>query len=305
MLNTLQKLWHHAFLKGRPAVSLSLFRLGVAITVATHVIPTLLVLPDTYLSTALKEKNGTFFPSFILNLVEKSPDGLVYLMTGLFYLFGFSFLIGFRSQLSCILMTFVCYYFYALNSLHIGTLSWDILLVTLFLMGLTNYPGDFFSVDAWLRKKKPPLRPFFIQRLLQLQLAWTYFYTGLGKIYPGNWLQDNPYYDLMNYPPEGVIKDFWLRSFLAVRPELCYWLGIAVIAMEMGISVLLFPRPTRAFAMACGIFFHFLLVWTMHVPTIFFFLFIPQFLLFIPHERWFRFHKVPGSSDPSEEPGTL
>ena len=63
----------------------------------------------------------------------------------------FCFLIGLFAQISCILMTACCYYFYALNSFQIGTLSWDILLVTLFLMCVTPYHGDYFSVDALRR----------------------------------------------------------------------------------------------------------------------------------------------------------
>ena len=93
-------------------------------------------------------------------------------------------------------MTACCYYFYALNDFHIGTLSWDILLVTLFVMCLTPYHGDYFSMDA-LRKgdagayRRP--RPFFIQRLLQMQIASTFFYTALYKTTAqGNWFKDNP-----------------------------------------------------------------------------------------------------------------
>ena len=288
MLKKFLELWDRLFLRERPSVSLGFFRIAVAVTVGTHVIPTLIPIADNYLHAAFKEKNTSFFPLWILGLIEKSPDQLVWLMTGLFFLFWFSFLVGFCSQASCILMTLCCYYFYALNSLHIGTLSWDILLVTLFLMCLTEYHGDYFSVDALLRKKRgepPPLRPFFIQRLLQFQLAWTYFYTALCKVSPGNWLSDNPYYYLMNSPEGGVIRHFWFRRYLASHPELCYSIGIAVILAEFLVSALLFLPRLRLLAIAYGLLFHVLLLVTMHVPTIFFFLFPSQFLLFISPEK--------------------
>ena len=186
-------------------------------------------------------------------------------------------------------MTCVCYYFYALNAFHIGTLSWDIFLVTLFLMCVTGYHGDYYSVDAWLRKKRgiqAPTRPFFIQRLLQMQIAQTYFYTVLYKITAdGNWLRDNPMYYLYNYPPEGVTKQFLFRSFLAVRPSLCYFLGIAVVIVELSMPFLLFVRRTRILGIILGCFFHIMLVVTLHVPTIFFFQFIPQLLLFLDPEK--------------------
>jgi hypothetical protein len=209
MLKTIAQIWGRIFLEERSSISLGFFRIAAAVTVGTHVIPTLIPMADNYLAMAFKEKNAVFFPLWILELVEKSPDGIVRLMAILFCIFWFSFLLGFRAQGSCVLMTLTGYYFYALNSLHIGTLSWDILLVTLFLMGLTGYHGDHFSVDAWLRARRgtqPPNRPFFIQRLLQCQLAWTYFYTALCKVTPGNWLTDNPYYYLMNNPGGGVIR---------------------------------------------------------------------------------------------------
>jgi predicted DCC family thiol-disulfide oxidoreductase YuxK len=47
---------------------------------------------------------------------------------------------------------------------------------------------------------------------------------------------------------------------------------------------LLFWRKTRPYAIAWGFLFHVLLLATMHVPTIFFFLFPPQLLLFVDPE---------------------
>ncbi len=289
MLKKISEFWHRLFLEERSSISLGFFRIAVAVTVGTHVIPTLIPMADNYLATAFKETNTSFFPVWILAVVEKSPDGIVWLMAGLFYVFWFSFLIGFSAQMSCILMALTCYYFYALNSLHIGTLSWDILLVTLFLMCLTGYHGDHFSADAWLRARRgiaPPKRPFFIQRLLQFQLAWTFFYTALCKITPGNWLTDNPYRYLMNNPDGGVIRRFWFRDYLAAHAGLCYAIGLGVIIAEFLVSILLFLPRVRYVAIAYGLFFHVLLLLTMHVPTIFFFLFPPQFLLFIPPEKW-------------------
>ncbi len=287
-LKKLSSFWNKAFLEERPSIGLSFFRIFVAFTVGAHIIPTLLHLDDNYLHTAFREKNTSFFTPLVLALVEKSPDGFVLFMTALFYAALFLFAVGLFSQLSCILMAVGCYYFYALNSLHIGTLSYDILLVTLFLMCITNYHGDFFGLDS-LRRPDPfayrKKRPFFVQRLLQLQIASTYFYTALCKFtVDGNWFTGNPIYHLLNSVPQSVVKHFPLRNFFAASPELCKLIGIVMIFCELSLPFLLFIKRTRVFAIIAGFLFHVMLVVTLHVPTIFFFLFPPQLLLFIDPE---------------------
>ena len=280
--------WERAFLAERPSLSLGLFRVAVSATVGLHIFPTFLHMDDNYLSTAFREYNPMFFTRGVLEWVDRNPDWFVWLMAGVFAVAWLAFLLGAFTQIAGIVMNLGCYYFYARNCLHIGTLSYDILLVTIFLMVVTPYPGDSFSLDALIRGDAQPWRrrrPIFIQRLLQLQLAATYFCTGLCKwTAQGNWLTDNPYYYLVHSPPMGVIKEFPGREFLAARPDLCYAIGIGVILCEMTLPLWLFWRKSRPFAIAAGFVFHILIVVTMHVPTIFLFLFPPMFLLFVEPE---------------------
>ena len=277
--------WHQLFLEERPSIGLSFFRICVALTVGLHVIPTFFHLDDNYFSTALKSLNTDFFPVAVVQWVQQSPDILVIAFVWAFVITWFCFLIGLFAQINCILMTACCYYFYALNCFHIGTLSWDILLVTLFLMCVTPYHGDYFSIDA-LRSNDAGRwqlqRPFFIQRLLQLQIASVYFFTGLYKITgAGNWITGNPVYYLMNYPVQGVTKNFLLKEWMAVHPQLCYVTGLLIVAAELMMPFLLFNRKTRRAAIVLGFCWHILLILTLDVPTIFFFLFPAQLLLFI------------------------
>ncbi len=289
----LSRLWHHAFLRRRPTVSLGLFRFAVAFTVGCHMIPSFFHMDDNYLATAFKTKNFSFFPVTILQTVERSPDWLIWAFMWIFLASLTTFTLGLYSQASCILMTLTCYYFYALNNFHIGTLSFDILLVTLFLMCLTGYHGDFLSLDSLRRGHPAPyrrLRPYVVQRLLQLQLIWTFWFTALNKISAGgNWLTDKPYYYLMHYPAIGVVRAFPLRHWLAQQPGFCYGLGMACVVMEFLIPLLwLIPR-TRAIGISLGILFQLMLWRTLHVPTIFLFLCPPMMLLFVRPElvvRW-------------------
>lgn len=289
MFTNVAKIWHQLFLEERSSIGLSFFRIAVALTTAFHVIPSFFQLEDNYLSLGLKEVNESFFTGQVLELVRQSPDWFVIAFVVLFCVSAFTFLIGLFSQISCILLTLSCYYFYALNSFHIGTLSWDILLVTLVLMCITPYHGDYFSADALIRKDERAYlrpRPFFIQRLLQIQIASTFFYTALYKITArGNWLNDNPVYYLMNYPPDGVTKHFLLKDWMASNPAFCYWTGIFIVVMELLLPFLLFYPRSRRSAICLGFFFHVILILTLDVPAIFFFLFPAQMLLFIHPER--------------------
>ncbi|MGE0268400.1 MAG: DCC1-like thiol-disulfide oxidoreductase family protein [Candidatus Omnitrophota bacterium] len=284
-------MWNKLFLEERSSLGLSFFRIACAFTVISHVIPSFFHMEDNYLSTAYKEFNTSFFPVYTVEWIMGSPDWLICFFVWIFCLFSFFFLIGFLCQISAILTTIASYYFYALNSFHVGTLSWDILLVTLFLMCLVPYHGDYFSVDC-LRREGGGFRqrrPYFIQRLLQLQIGFTFFYTALWKIYPeGNWLDENPIYYLMHKPPAGVTKWFLLRDYLKTQPELCYWIGIGIIVTELMMIFLLFWRKTRISALYMGVFFHIVLILTLDVPATFFFLFPAQLLLFIDPDKLIR-----------------
>ena len=281
-----KKLWSRLFLEERPSLSLSVFRMVVALTTWSVVFPSLVHLEELYFQGSFRELNPNFFPWWFLDLVQKSPDGLVTIFATLFHVSSLMLLMGLFSQLSCILMTMSCYYFYALNAFHVSTLSWDILLVTLVLMCVTGYHGDYFSMDCLVREGgETPWarrRPFFVQRLLQMQLGFTFFYTALYKITAeGNWLTDNPLYYILNYPPPGVTKTFLLRDFVQTMPNFLYWVGIGIVVLEILTLFLLFWRPTRISAIYLGIFFQFILFLTLDVPATFFFLFPAMFLLFI------------------------
>lgn len=285
----LARIWDRAFLERRSTVSLGLFRIAAAVTVGAHMIPSFFHMDENYLATAFRTQNYSFFPPGILKAAAASPDAAVWAWTALFFAAWTAFLLGLYSQLSCILMTLACYFFYARNDYHIGTLSFDILLVTLFLLCLTGSHGDFLSLDSLRRGKDGAhhrLRPIAIQRLLQLQLALTFFYTALSKISAGgNWIKDNPYYYLMRYPDIGVVRHFPGREWLAGQPAVCSALGGGLLIFEMLLPFLLFYPRTRTFAIIAGIAFQFMLWLTLHVPTIFLFLFPPLMLLFIPPER--------------------
>ena len=139
--------WNRLFLEERASLSLSLFRMAVAFTVITHVIPSFFHMGDNYLSSAFKEHNASFFPIYVIEWIMASPEWVIYGFVWMFCIFSFFFFVGFLSQFSAIMTTVCCYYFYALNSFHVGTLSWDILLVTMFfnVLGALSWRLLFFG----------------------------------------------------------------------------------------------------------------------------------------------------------------
>ncbi len=285
MFSFIQKSWQRLILNERPSLSLGLFRIAVAFTTWSAVFPSLVHYKQNYFPEAFKTFNYTFFPKDFVLLVQESPEWMITAFVVLFCVSSFTMFIGLLSQISCILMTACCYYFYALNSYHVSTLSWDILLVNLFLMCVTSYPGDYFSVDALFKRDElayKRLRPYFLQRMLQFQIAFMFFYTALYKTTAqGNWINDNPLFYVFNYPPDGVTKTFLLKDYLVGMPQLVYGLGLGIVAVEFLMIILLFNRKTRVMAIYCGVIFHILLMLTLDVPATFFFLFPAQLMLFI------------------------
>jgi predicted DCC family thiol-disulfide oxidoreductase YuxK len=93
----------------------------------------------------------------------------------------------------------------------------------------------------------------------------------------------------MHYPPIGVVRDFPLRTWLGQHPSLCSGLGIVLIIFEFTMPFFWFLPRTRAVAISLGVAFQLMLWLTLHVPTIFLFLFPSMMGLFISPEtlvRW-------------------
>ncbi|MBI3320768.1 MAG: DUF393 domain-containing protein [Candidatus Omnitrophica bacterium] len=89
----------------------------------------------------------------------------------------------------------------------------------------------------------------------------------------------------MHYPPIGVVREFPLRAWLGQHPLLCHQLGVALVIFEVTVPFLWFIPRARPLGIVLGILFQLMLWATLHVPTIFLFLFTPMMLLFIRPEQ--------------------
>ena len=285
LIERLGRDWRHLFLEERPSVFLSIFRITTGLSAAVHVIPTLLKLDENYLSTAFRLENIYFFPPAFIEWVRQSPDFLIVFLAVLFVISCLFFTVGFFSQFSCMVLTTLCFYFYALNSLQIGTLEFEALLSVLCLLCLVPYHGDYFSLDAALginRNAGKP-RPFFFPRFLQLQLLFVTFYAGVHKITgDGNWLTANPIQLLLSQEVStGIFRHFPMRPYLASNTSLCYALGIFVVIFELSFIFLLACRQTRKAVVVAGLIFYSTSTMLMHIPIMLFFLLSGWVLLWL------------------------
>ncbi len=277
--------WNRFFLEEGPSVFLSFFRITTGLSAAVHVIPTLLKLDENYFSTAFRTKNIYFFPPAFIEWVRQSPDPLVVCLAVLFVISALFFTVGLFSQGSCLALTALCFYFYALNSLQIGTLEFEALLSVLCLLCVVPYHGDYFSLDAalGLNRNAGKPRPVFIQRLLQLQLGFVTFYAGLHKITgDGNWLTANPIQLLLSQEiSTGIFRNFPMRSWLASNTSFCRALGLFVVMFELSFIFLLACRKTRKTAIVAGLIFYFISTVFMHIPIMLLFLLSGWVLLWL------------------------
>lgn len=116
--------------------------------------------------------------------------------------------------------------------------------------------GRALSLDALLRRRRglevPALVCAFPLRLLQLEIAQVYFFSGLHKLAAGGWA-DGAALSLTLRSRWATDAGFALGT--AAPPWLLAALGTATLAFELGAPVLLFTR-FRPWAVGAGILFH-------------------------------------------------
>ena len=127
--------------------------------------------------------------------------------------------------------------------------------------------GAVFSIDAWLKNNKlkrlgryidqAPMIPIFALRLIQIQIAFVYFISGIKKFGSGSWNRGSAiYYSLST---DNYSRSDWLNSvFLDGRMGYEFTkIGTYVtLYWETFFWLLVLWRPTRWLAIVVGVLMH-------------------------------------------------
>jgi hypothetical protein len=164
--------------------------------------------------------------------------------------------------------------------------------------------GATWSVDAWLRDRwqstalpQPWTRPRYIEpwsvRLMQIQIAFMYLFTGLTKLADvrpdaqwgwwrprGDWLDGNALYWVLN----DVALTRWSFAQFPVPLFACKLLTWGTLFFEIFFPLLVLFRWTRGMTLLAGVALHLGILLTMEIGW-FSQVTLCWYLLFVPGER--------------------
>jgi hypothetical protein len=125
--------------------------------------------------------------------------------------------------------------------------------IGLFYLAVSPLP-DAMSLDWWRRKRRPrfPDLSGFLRRVLQLHLCLIYLFSGLTKSVGSGWWNGRNLWVALTRPPFDVIDP----RFLAAAKSLFPIGGIAIVMIELGYAVFIWPRRTRAIWLVAVISMH-------------------------------------------------
>lgn len=154
--------------------------------------------------------------------------------------------------LSLLLLTWV-YCIDSLNEKTAQTISIIALSVLLFTPCNARY-----SLDHWLRRRagkpeEPGVTSIFAQRLLQIEFAQIYFFSGIAKMTNPEWVNGSVFYRVLNgrlATPLGIYISSFDPNLLARAG------GLGTILFELFQGLFLFLPFMRPIAIGMGLLFH-------------------------------------------------
>lgn len=268
----IRELWYRIWFKPQSPASICLFRILLGLIVILSI---LLWLPDLYtwfgydgiVSIQTMEQFQASNRFSILFWLP--PDNRwVAILYCLMFAASLSFTLGFRANLSAIIL-FLCVTSFHHRNLLIFHSGDTLIRVCLFLL-MFGPIGKMYSVDSWLRKRlgketsteNIDCSPW-TQNLLRFQIAIVYAQSTLAKMDGETWWNGTAVYyasrmeDFYKFPVP-VIFDHVLGFQLAT------W---ATLIIELALWTLIWVKELRYYVLAAGVLLHLGIDWTMNLPV--------------------------------------
>ncbi|WP_406696058.1 HTTM domain-containing protein [Singulisphaera sp. Ch08] len=143
----------------------------------------------------------------------------------------------------------------------------DTLVLIMAFYAMLSPCGAAFSLDARRAARKrgtlaEPLIVPWAQRLIQLHLSLIYFDTAVLKCNGGTWLGGTALHFVLSNTEVGRSQLMWLVEYPLVINLLTY----IALAVEFGLAVFLWFRPTRVWMALAGLGLHAGVLFTVNVP---------------------------------------
>lgn len=208
----------------------------------------------------------------------------------LYIVFLFFMTVGFRTRTSALCALLINESLF--NQFLLNLSGADVFLkLSLMVIAVSN-AGDAFSIDN-LRKTwkedwrktgfKPPLKPQWALRMLQVQVAYVYFITSLCKMNESKWIDGTALYyvvryeDLARYHLPYLFTNMWTSKLLT-------WTSLA---FEASFPYLIWVKELRYFMIFWGTLFHIGIDLTVNIP-LFEWIFIGSYVAFIAPQDFAR-----------------
>jgi hypothetical protein len=178
-------------------------------------------------------------------------------------------------------------------------------IIMTFLLCFSN-AGDALSLDSLIKHRRDDwrevgfdfeLKSGWVQRLMQVELAFVYFHTSISKAMD---FQDWQYGTLMYYAPRWrELERLPAPAFLTDSQSGYMFMAYFALFIEFALWTLIWFKPLRNWIIVLGLIFHATIDWMMNLPN-FEGLFMAALLNFVDAddiERWFAFlRKAAGST---------
>lgn len=181
-----------------------------------------------------------------------------------FALYGASLVgvvVGYRTRLFSVLA--LLGHTVTLNSGFFSLYGVDTMMHILFFYLALSPAGSTWSLDAYLGRASPAPNSAarIAQRMLQLHLCIVYLNTGMAKAGGEQWWNGEAIWRAVMQPQFNVFDFTWLTEM----PMVAAALGVSVIAIEIGYSVLIWIPKTRRLVLLAAIGMHIGIAVTMRL----------------------------------------